>query len=83
MIGCGSLAEDALQSPGMKEGSSVLKTVMGKGSRSIRTLAPDTNSEYSTYVGINQQFFSPRDILGKQKTIMKTNYLFVIYKLDS
>lgn len=34
----------------MSEGSSVLKTVMGKGSRSIRTLAPDTDSEQSTYV---------------------------------
>lgn len=38
-MGCGPLAEDALQSPGMSEGSSVLKAVIGKGSRSIRTLA--------------------------------------------
>lgn len=37
-MGCGSLAEDALQSPGMSEGSSLLKTVIGKGS--IRTLTP-------------------------------------------
>lgn len=71
MIGCGFLAEDALQSLGMSEGSSVLKAVMGKGSRSIRTSAPDTDSEQSTYVESDLwQYLSRKSALFPLKSFL-------------
>lgn len=45
MIGSGSLAEDALQSKGMSDGSSVLKKCDEKESRRITEMAPYTSSE--------------------------------------